>query len=92
MQLMNSEFNNIQNEWFNSCAIVNSSKDAKNFTNPFKYKYETLSCYVCFHIYISKCNMQCLNNGFNKFKVSDLIHVKMLIIQEMWKNHKFIPI
>jgi hypothetical protein len=19
--------------------------------NPFKYKYETLSCYVCFHIY-----------------------------------------
>jgi hypothetical protein len=26
-----------------------------------------------------------LNNGFNKLKVDDLIHVKMLIIQEMWK-------
>jgi len=47
---------------------------------------------MCVSIYISKCNMQRLNNGFNKFKVSDLIHVKMLIIQEMWKNHKFIPI
>jgi hypothetical protein len=34
-------------------------------------------------IYINKCNMQHLNNGFNKFKVDDSIHVKMLIIQEM---------
>jgi hypothetical protein len=31
-------------------------------------------------IYISKCNMQCLNNGFNKFKVDDSTHVKMLIV------------
>jgi hypothetical protein len=34
--------------------------------------------------------MQCVNNGFNKFKVDDLTHVKMLIVQEMWKislNH-----
>jgi hypothetical protein len=30
--------------------------------------------------------MQDLNNGFNKFKMHDLIHVNMLIIQEMWKN------
>jgi hypothetical protein len=29
MKLMNSEFNNIQNEWFNSCANINRSKDAK---------------------------------------------------------------
>ncbi len=37
----------------------------------------------CVSIYISKCNMQCLNNGFNKFKMDDSIHVKMLILQEM---------
>ncbi len=30
--------------------------------------------------------MQHLNSGFNKFKVDDLIHIKMLIIQEMWKH------
>ncbi len=26
-----------------------------------------------------------MNNGFNKFKMDDLTHVKMFIIQEMWK-------
>jgi hypothetical protein len=34
--------------------------------------------------------MQCLNNGFHKLKVDDLTHVKMLIVQKMWKislNH-----
>jgi hypothetical protein len=34
--------------------------------------------------------MQCLNSGFNKLKVDDLTHVKMLTIQERWKislNH-----
>jgi hypothetical protein len=51
IQFMSSEFNNIQNEWFNSCANVNSSRDAKKFTNPFKYKCEALNCYVCFNIY-----------------------------------------
>ncbi len=81
MQFMN---NKIQNEWFNSCANVNSSKDAKKFINPFKHECETLSCYVCFNIYINKCNM---NNGFNKLKVDDLTHVKMLIVQKMWKYH-----
>jgi len=30
--------------------------------------------------------MQCFNNGFNKFKMDDLTHVNMLMIQEMWKN------
>jgi hypothetical protein len=30
--------------------------------------------------------MQHLNNGFNKFKVDDSTQVKMLIVQEMWKN------
>jgi hypothetical protein len=50
MQLMNNGFNNIQSEWFDSCGNVNSLKNAK-FINLFKYKYESLSCYVCFHIY-----------------------------------------
>ncbi len=27
-----------------------------------------------------------MNNVFNKFKVDDSTHVKMLIIQKMWKN------
>ncbi len=27
-----------------------------------------------------------MNSGFNKFNVDDLIHVKMLIVQLMWKN------
>ncbi len=38
---------------------------------------------MCVSIYTNKCNVQCLNGGFNKFKVDDLIHVKMLIVQEM---------
>jgi hypothetical protein len=44
MQLMSSGFNNIQNEWFNSCVNVNNSRDAKKFTNSFKYKCEALRC------------------------------------------------
>jgi hypothetical protein len=38
---------------------------------------------MCVTIYISKCNMQRLNSGFNKVKVDDLTHVKMLLVQEM---------
>jgi hypothetical protein len=30
--------------------------------------------------------MQRLNSGFNKLKVGDSTHVKMLIVWEMWKN------
>jgi hypothetical protein len=41
---------------------------------------------MCVSIYTSKCNMQFLNNGFNKLKMNDLIDVKMLIVQEMWKK------
>jgi hypothetical protein len=41
---------------------------------------------MCVSIYTNKCNMQDLNNGFNKFKANDSIHVYMLIIQEMWKK------
>jgi hypothetical protein len=41
---------------------------------------------MCVSIYTNKCNMQRLNSGFNKLKVNDLIHVKMLIVQKMWKN------
>jgi hypothetical protein len=67
------------------CKFVNSSKDVKKFTNPFKYICEALS-FMCVSIYINKCNMQCLNSGFNKLKVDDSTHVNMLIVQEMWKN------
>ncbi len=35
----------------------------------------------CVFQYISKCNIQCLNNGFNKSKMDDSTHVKMLIIE-----------
>ncbi len=38
---------------------------------------------MCVSIYISKCNMQRLNSGFNKFKMDDWTHVKILIFQEM---------
>ncbi len=41
---------------------------------------------MCVSIYTNKCNMQHLNSGFNKFNVYDSTHVKMLIVQEMWKN------
>jgi len=55
-------------------------KRCENFTNMFKYKYETLNCCVYFNIYTNKCNMQHLNNDFNKFKVDGSTHVKMLIV------------
>jgi hypothetical protein len=42
---------------------------------------------MCVCIYTCTCNMQCLNNGFNKLKVDDLIHIKMLIVQKYEKNH-----
>ncbi len=38
---------------------------------------------MCVSIYINKCNMQHLNNGFNNFKVNDSTHVKQLIVQEI---------
>jgi len=38
---------------------------------------------MCISMDTNKCNMQHLNNGFNKFKVDELTHVKMLIVQEM---------
>jgi hypothetical protein len=41
---------------------------------------------LCVSIYTSMCNMQHLNSGFNKFKMDDSTHVKMLAIQKMWKN------
>ncbi len=83
---MDNGFNNIQSEWLNSYANLISLKGVKKFIIPFKYEYETLSCYMCFNLYTSKCNVQYLNNDFNKLEVDDLIHVKMLILQEMWKN------
>ncbi len=66
-----------------SMQMLIVQKTPKKNTNTFKYKYEILSHYVCFHMYISKCNVQHLNKGFNKFKVDDSTHVKMLIVQKM---------
>jgi hypothetical protein len=51
----------------NSCANVNCSRDGTKFTNPFEYKCEALSCYVCVNIYIDKCNMQHLNIGLSNW-------------------------
>jgi hypothetical protein len=51
LKFMSNGFNNIQSEWFNPCANVNGLRGAKCFINPFKYKCEALSCYVCFNIY-----------------------------------------
>jgi hypothetical protein len=48
---------------------------------------------MCVLIYIDKCSMQHVDNSFNKFKMDELTHVKMLIVQEMWKfslNHSSI--
>ncbi len=35
---------------------------------------------MCISIYVNKCNMQHLNTGFNKLKMDDWTHVKMLIV------------
>jgi hypothetical protein len=40
----------MQNEWLNSCANVDNSKDVKKFTNPLKYKCDAL----CVFQYILK--------------------------------------
>ncbi len=34
----------------------------------------------------SECKMQLMSGGFNKIKMDDSIHVKMLIIKKMWKD------
>jgi hypothetical protein len=34
----------------------------------------------------SECKMQLVDGGFNKFKMDDSTHVKMLIILKMWKD------
>jgi hypothetical protein len=43
---------------------------------------------MCVSIYTSKCNMQHLNNDFNKLKVDDSTYVKMLIVQNVKKITK----
>jgi hypothetical protein len=48
---------------------------------------------MCVSIYSNKCNMQHFYNDFNKLKVDDSTHVKMLIVQKIWKkltNHSSI--
>jgi hypothetical protein len=87
MQLMSRRFNNIQNEWFNSCANVNGSRDAKKITNTFKYKCETLQIFRHPFQKImvnAKCNSIVMD--LTTFKVNDSTHVQMLMIQEKQKN------
>jgi hypothetical protein len=38
---------------------------------------------TCVSIYYSKCKMQLMSNDFNILNVNGLIHVHMLIIEEM---------
>jgi len=42
--------------------------------------------YTSISKYYGECIMQFVNNGFNVFKVNDSTHVKMLVVQKMWKN------
>jgi hypothetical protein len=42
---------------------------------------------ACFSINFNKCKMQLMNNDFSILKVNGLIHVHMLIIEKIWKNH-----
>jgi hypothetical protein len=51
MEILSSGLNNIQSEWFNLYANVNSSKNAKLFNISFKYKCEALNFFVRFNIY-----------------------------------------
>ncbi len=88
IQIMNNGFNNIQSEWFNSCANVNISKYAKTFTNVIKYKCEASNCCVCFNNVI--CNV--LNNDFNKFKMDDSTHEICLQFKKCEKNHLTIQV
>jgi hypothetical protein len=101
IELLNNKFNTYKNEWFNSCANVDSWKDVTKFTNTFKYKCEASSC-VCFNIkilnvicniwiacvsiYFNTCKMQLVNNSFNIIKVNGSIHIHMLKAKNMWKK------
>jgi hypothetical protein len=42
---------------------------------------------TCVSIYTYKCNMQCLNIVVNQLKIDDPTHMKMLMVQKMWKHH-----
>jgi hypothetical protein len=42
---------------------------------------------TCVSIYLNKCKMQLMSNGFNMLKVNGLTHVHMLIIKKSEKNH-----
>jgi hypothetical protein len=87
MQLMSNKFNNIQSEWFNSCANVNGSRDAKKFTDPFKYKCETFQIFR--HSFQkTMVNAKCSSwpVDLTTFKVNDSTCVQMLMVQKMQKK------
>jgi hypothetical protein len=41
---------------------------------------------TCVSIYDNKCKMQFMSDSFNILNVNGLIHVHMMIIEEMWKK------
>ncbi len=66
----------INSKWMilNSCKDVDSSKNVKKLTKPFKYNCKALS-YMCFNMFFNKCKMQFVNIGFNILNVNGLFHV-----------------
>jgi hypothetical protein len=81
MQHLNNGFNKFK-MWFDPYIHVDSSRDVKNFTKPFKYncKHQV----TCVSICTNKCKMQLVSNNFNILKLNGLVHVHMLIVEEMW--------
>ncbi len=67
--------------WFDSCKNVNSSRNVKKITKPFKYNCKILSC-MCL-VYHNKSKMQFVKNGFNILKVNG----STLIIERCENNH-----
>ncbi len=57
-------------------------------TNPFKYKCETYNIFIHpFQKNCDECNMQHLNNSFNKFKMINQLMYKCWQIKKCEKIH-----
>jgi len=89
MEHLNSGFHNFKVNDSTHIKNVDSSKNVKKHTKPFKYNCKILNRKL---IYYNKCKMQFVNNDFNILKMNNSIHVHMLMIEKMWKNHEFITI
>jgi hypothetical protein len=82
---VNNEFNTLKMDYSTPVQMLIIQKMWKN-----SLIYSSInvnhSIVMCVSIYINKCNMQHLNNGFNNFKIDGSSHVKMSIVQKMWKT------